>query len=250
LRAMRRATSDTPIVFSTVADPVGQGFVSSLSHPGSNITGFAGAEFGLSTKILELLKRLAPNVDHVAILRDPAQPASAGKLAEIETAAPSFAMRVANISVRTADDIERSIAALAHESNGGIILEAGPSTSLYRERAVALALQHRLPLLGEFQYYVESGALASYGVDDNELSYRAASYVDRILRGERPRDLPVQLPTKFVFAINLKTAKSLGLTIPETLLATADEVSNNAPLEASHVLRKAPGSTMRLRRTT
>jgi putative ABC transport system substrate-binding protein len=224
LRAMRHATSDIPIVFSVVADPVGQGFVSSLARPGGNITGFASAEFDFSTKILETLKRLAPKVERVGALYDPAAPQAAGMWSAIGAAAPSFALAASKLPVRTADEIERAIAAFVREPNGGLYVVPSPATALYQQMINTLALQHRLPTVFEFRYFVESGGLASYGPDDNDMARRAASYVDRILKGEKPRDLPVQLPTKFQFVVNLKTAKTIGLDIPPTVVALADEV--------------------------
>jgi putative ABC transport system substrate-binding protein len=224
LREMRHATSEIPIVFAAVADPVGQGFVSSLARPGGNITGFASREFGLATKTLELLKKVAPAVDHVAFLYDPQQPAAVGIWAEIEAAAPLLGMQPSKVPVRTAGEIETAIAALARASNGGAYVLASPATDVHGELIATLAQRHRLPVVHEFRYFVEVGGLASYGPDDRDLSRRAASYVDRILRGEKPRDLPVQLPTKFQLVINLKTAKALGLEIPPGVLAIADEV--------------------------
>jgi putative tryptophan/tyrosine transport system substrate-binding protein len=222
LRPMQRASGDLPIVFASVGDPVEQGFVSSLSHPGGNITGFAADEFGIVTKQVDLLKKLVPSLERVAFLDDPAQPASAGAWAEIEAAAPSLALKALKVLVRNAEETERAIAALAHEPNSGLLVIPGPNTP--NGEISALALRHRLPAMYQFRHEVESGGLASYGADQIDLCRRAASYVDRILRGEKPRDLPVQLPTKFQFVINLKTAKALGLTIPRSLLALTDEV--------------------------
>jgi putative tryptophan/tyrosine transport system substrate-binding protein len=224
LREMRQATSEIPIVFAAVADPVGQGFVSSLALPGGNITGFVSREFGLATKTLELLKKVAPAVEHVAFLYDPQQPAAVGIWAEIEAAAPLLGMQPSKVPVRTAGEIETAIPALARASNSGVYVLASPATDLHRELIATLAQRHRLPVVHEFRYFVEVGGLASYGPDDDDLSRRAASYVDRILRGEKPRDLPVQLPTKFQLVINLKAAKALGLEIPPGILAIADEV--------------------------
>jgi putative ABC transport system substrate-binding protein len=224
LREMRHATSEIPIVFAGVADPVGQGFVSSLARPGGNITGFASREFGLATKTLELLKKVAPAVDHVTFLYDPQQPAAVGIWAEVETAAPLLGMQPSKVPVRTAGEIETAIPALARASNGGVYVLASPATDLRGELIATLAQRHRLPVVHEFRYFVGVGGLASYGPDDLDLSRRAASYVDRILRGEKPRDLPVQLPTKFQLVINLKTAKALGLDIPPGVLAIVDEV--------------------------
>jgi putative tryptophan/tyrosine transport system substrate-binding protein len=224
LRAVRRATSDIPIVFSAVTDPVGQGFVSSLARPGGNITGFAGPEFAIATKMLELLKRLVPTVDRIAVMFDPAQPASVASWAEIEVAAPSLALQLSKAPVHAADEIERVIAAAAKERNGGLVVLSGPAIAFYRDLITALALRHRLPAVYGFRFYVDNGGLASYAPDDNDLSYRAAEYVDRILKGEKPRDLPVHLPTKYELILNLKTAKALGLVVPPGVLAIADEV--------------------------
>jgi len=224
LRAMRRATSDIPIVFAAVADPVGQGFVSSLARPGGNITGFALGEFSLVTKALDFLKKLAPNIDRVEFLYDPTQPAAAGTGDEIEAAALSFGLRPTRAPVRTAEDIEVAIAALARTPNSGLMVAASPAADLHRKQIAMLAQRHRVPAIYPFRYFVDGGGLASYGPDHTDLNRRAASYVDRILKGEKPRDLPVQLPTKFEFVVNLSTAKALGLTVPPTILAIANEV--------------------------
>ena len=224
LRAMRRATADIPIVFASVADPVEQGFVSSLAHPGGNITGFATSEFGIATKQLDLLKKLTPNLERVPVLYDPDQPASAGFWTEIEAASPSLSLRALKVPVHNAEEIERAIAALAREPDTGLLVVTGAATFINREMIAMLALRHRLPAMYPFRFYVESGGLISYGPDDVDLVRRAASYVDRILRGEKPRDLPVQLPTRFETVLNLKTAKAIGLDIPSTVLALADEV--------------------------
>jgi putative ABC transport system substrate-binding protein len=224
LRAMRRTSVNIPIVFGTVADPVEQGFVSSLAHPGANITGFAVVEFGFAPKQLDLLKKLAPNLERITDLYDPANPAWAGDWVEVEAAAPLLALGALKAPVRDAEDIERAIEALAREPNSGLYVTATPATIRYRELIAALALRHRLPAVYRFRFQVESGGLVSYGPDLIDQCRRAASYVDRILRGEKARDLPVQLPTRFELVLNLKTANALGLTIPETLLATADEV--------------------------
>jgi putative ABC transport system substrate-binding protein len=221
LRAMRHATSDIPVVFSVVADPVGQGFVSSLARPGGNITGFANAEFGVAGKKLDLLTKLAPTINRVALLYD--QAAAAGILAETEAAAPSLGLNVAKIPVRTAEDIEQAIGALAREPGAGLLVQPGVATVLHRQLIAELALQYRLPSVS-FREFVESGGLASYETDLADLSRGAASYVDRILKGEKPANLPVQQPTRYELVINLKTAKALGLTIPPTLLTIADEV--------------------------
>jgi putative ABC transport system substrate-binding protein len=224
LQAMRHATSDIPIVFAVVADPVGQGFVSSLARPGGNITGFALFEFGLSSKRLDLLKKLAPTIDSVAYMFDPLNPAAVGVWAEIEAAAPLLALSALKIPVRTADEIERAIAALARQPNGGLYVGPSQTTLLHAELIPTLAMRYRLPSVYDYRFFVESGGLASYGADPIDLSRRAASYVDRILKGEKPRDLPVQLPTRFEFVLNLKTAKAIGLDISPNVLALADDV--------------------------
>jgi len=211
--------------------------VSSLAHPGGNITGFAMSEFGLGTKQLDLLKKLAPNLERVAILFDPELARAPSKTAsgypwlrrgvwsEIEAAAPSLALKALTVPVRNAEEIERAMSALAREPDAGLLLVTAPATSLINPEEIAMpALRHRLPAMYPFRFYVESGGLASYGPDDVDLARRAASYVDRILRGEKPRDLPVQLPTKFELVLNLKTAKAMGLDVPAQVLALADEV--------------------------
>jgi putative tryptophan/tyrosine transport system substrate-binding protein len=224
LSAMRRATGTIPIVFAVVADPVGQGFVWSLANPGGNITGFASGEFGVATKRLDLLKKLAPNLERIAFFDDPAQPASAGTLAEIEAAAPVFHVEVSKIAAGNAEEIEASIATFAQAPNGGLLVLESRATIEHRELIISLAAHHRLPALSTENDFVTDGGLASYAAHDVDLCRRAASYVDRILRGAKPAELPVQLPTKFELAINLKTAKALGIEVPPTLLALADEV--------------------------
>ena len=224
LRAMRRASGDIPVVFAAVADPVEQGFVSSLAHPGGNITGFAIGEFGLVTKALDFLKKLVPSIDRVEFLYDPSQPAAAGTGNEIEAAALSLALRPLKKPVRSREDIEVAIAALAREPNGSLMVVVSPVTDFHRELIAMLAHRHRVPTMYPFRYFVDSGGLASYGPDDGDMIRRAAGYVDRILKGEKPPDLPVQLPTKFELVLNLKTAKAMGLDIPANVLALADAV--------------------------
>jgi putative ABC transport system substrate-binding protein len=214
-----------PIVFVTTIDPVGGGWVESLSRPGTNATGFASFEFSMSGKWLELLKEIAPGVKRVAVIRDPSVPAGSGGLAAIQTVAPSLGVEVTPIGVREAGEIEHAIAAFARGSNGGLIL-VGPTSSVQRHRdlIVALAARHRLPAVYAYRSHVMSGGLISYGLDNLDQYRRAAGYVDRILKGEKPADLPVQAPTKYELVVNLKTAKTLGLEIPTTVLARADEV--------------------------
>jgi putative tryptophan/tyrosine transport system substrate-binding protein len=222
LVALQEATGDIPIVFAQVTDPVGAGFVASLARPGGNITGFTQHEFAIGVKWLELLKELAPRVKRVAVIHHADNPASAGYLATITPAAPTFGVELTITGVRNTADIERAIGAIAGTSDAGVIVLPGPNPS--RDRIIALAEQHRLPAVYPFRYWVVSGGLASYGIDNVELYRLAASYVDRILKGEKPADLPVQHATKFQLVINLKTAKALGLDPPITLLARTDEV--------------------------
>jgi putative ABC transport system substrate-binding protein len=222
---MQRATQTVPIVFVNVVDPVGAGLVASLARPGGNVTGFMTVEYGISGKWLALLKQIAPNVARAAILRDPTNPVSIGQLAAIQAVAPSLGVELSPLNVRaSAADIELNVSTFARTSNGGLIVVVRAQGVAHRELIVTLASRHRLPAVYPYRYFVISGGLISYGVDDIDQYRRAAGYVDRILKGEKPADLPVQAPTKFETVLNLKTAKALGLTIPETLLATADEV--------------------------
>ena len=218
--ALQQVSRTVPIVFVTTVDPVGGGWVESLARPGGNATGFATYEFSMSGKWLELLKEVAPRVTRVAVIRDPNVPAGSGGLAAIQTVAPSTP-----IGVRSADEIERGIAMLARSANGGLIV-VGPTSSvqLHRNLIIALAAWHRLPAVYGSLVWSKMGGLISYGADALDQYRRAASYVDRILKGEKPADLPVQAPTKYELVINLKTAKALGLEVPATLLARADEV--------------------------
>ena len=223
--ALQQASRTVPIVFVTTIDPVGGGWVESLSRPGTNATGFASFEFSMSGKWLELLKEIAPGVKRVAVVRDPSVPAGSGGLAAIQTVAPSLGVELTPVGVRDAGEIERAIAAFARSSNGGLIL-VGPTSSVRRhfDLVVALAARHRLPAVYPNRLFVTGGGLISYAPDSVDQYRRAAGYVDRILKGEKPADLPVQAPTKYELVINLKTAKALGLTVPQTLLVAADEV--------------------------
>jgi putative ABC transport system substrate-binding protein len=223
--ALQQASRTVPIVFVNTIDPVGGGWVESLSRPGTNATGFAAYEFSMSGKWLELLKEIAPSVKRVAVIRDPSVPAGSGGLAAIQTVAPSLGIELTPVGARDAGEIEHAIAAFARSSNGGLIL-VGPTSSVQRHRdlIVALAARRRLPAVYPTSAYVISGGLISYGPDPVDQYRRAASYVDRILKGEKPADLPVQAPTKYELVINLKTAKALGLEIPPMVLARADEV--------------------------
>ena len=225
VRALQEASRTIPIVFVTTVDPVGSGLVASLAHPGGNATGFTTTEFSQSAKLLELLKQIAPNVTRVAVLRDPFVPAGSGGFAAIQTAAPGFGVELTPVGVHDGEEIERGITEFAHRPNGGLIV-VGPTSSMtrYRDLVVDLAARYRLPAVYSGSAYRSTNALMSYGADAIEQYRRAASYVDRILKGERPADLPVQAPTKFKLVINLKTAKSLGLTIPPAIITAADEV--------------------------
>jgi putative ABC transport system substrate-binding protein len=221
---MLKVTRAVPIVFVLVPDPVGSGFVDSLSRPGGNATGFMQFEYSLCGKWLELLKQIAPGVTRAAVLRDPDIVAGIGQFAIIQSVAPSVGVEVSPINARDAGEIERAVAAFARSSNGGLILTAMPSAVVHRDLIISLAAQHKLPAVYFRRYFVTSGGLASYGADVPDHFRRAAGYVDRILKGEKPADLPVQAPTKYELAINLKTAKALGLEVPQGLLARADEV--------------------------
>jgi putative ABC transport system substrate-binding protein len=224
LLPLKRATRTVPIVFTAVYDPVGSGFVASLTRPGGNITGFTLGEFSMGGKILEVLKEVAPQVSRVAVILNLEQPPHVAMWRSIEATAPSFGVRSTPADVQGPDEIERAIEAFAREPNGGLIVLPGPVTIVHRELIIALVARHRLPAAYGFRFFVTSGGLVSYGVDPVYQSRQAAGYVDRILKGEKPADLPVQQPTKFELAINLKTAKALGLDVPHSLLARADEV--------------------------
>ena len=224
LAALQQATHDIPIVFAQVTDPVGGGIVASLARPGGNITGFTQHEYSLGVKWLELLKELAPRVKRVAVIYDADNPAAAGYLATITSSAATFQVQLTSFAVRDTAEIERAITATAADADGGVIVLPGSAPSARRDRIIALAAQHRLPAVFAFRYWVVSGGLASYGIDNIDLYRRAASYIDRILKGEKAAELPVQHATKFHLAINLKTAKALGLDPPITLLARTDEV--------------------------
>jgi putative ABC transport system substrate-binding protein len=224
LAEVQRATRTIPVVFAQVSDPVGAGFVTSLAHPGGNITGFALFEFAMGAKWLELLKQIAPSVTRAAVIYDPATPSATGFLPLIQAAGRSFGVDVFAHSVHDTGEIEGIISALASEPNGGLIAIPSPLVTQKRDLIVSLANRSRLPTIFALRYYADAGGLASYGVDNLDLYRRAGSYVDRILKGEKPSDLPVQQATKFQLVINLKTAKALGLTVPSALLAAADEV--------------------------
>jgi putative tryptophan/tyrosine transport system substrate-binding protein len=217
-------TQAVPIVFVVVPDPVGAGFVGSLAHPRGNATGFLAEEYVVSGKRLELLKEVAPTVTRAAVLRDPAITAGIGQFGAVQSVAPLLGIEVSPVNVRDAAEIEQAVAVFAHSKNGGLIVTGSALAVVHRDLITTLAIRHKLPSVFTARFFVASGGLISYGADFVEQHRRAASYVDRILRGERPADLPVQAPTKYELVINLKTAKALGLTVPDTLLARADEV--------------------------
>ena len=224
MSAMLQATRTVPIVFVIVPDPVGSGFVDSLARPGGNATGFMQFEYSLTGKWLELLKQIAPNVTRVAVLRDPAIVSGIGQFAVIQSVAPSIGVDVNAINLRDAGEIERGVTAFARSANGGLILTSSALSARHRELIIALAARYKLPAVYSRRYFVTSGGLISYGVDFLDQYRLAAGYVDRILKGEKPADLPVQTPTKYELVINHKTAKALGLEVPPSLLARADEV--------------------------
>ena len=219
-----QATRAVPIVFTDVPDPVGAGLVQSLARPGGNATGFMLFEYGTSGKWLELLKQLSPSLTRVAVLRDPTMIAGVGQFAAIQSVAPQLSVELRPVDVREAHEIERGIATFVRGPNDGLIVASSPLAALHRDLIIGLAERHRLPAIYSFRYYVAGGGLMSYGPEPNDPFRHAAHYVDRILKGEKPADLPVQAPTKYELVINLKTAKALGLEVPPTLLARADEV--------------------------
>ena len=220
----KRATRTIPIVFTQVYDPVGSGFVTNLTRPGGNITGFTLGEFSMGGKTLEVLKEVAPQVNRVAVILNLEQPPHVAMWRSIEATAPSFGVRLTPADAPGPEEIERAIEGFAREPNGGLIVLPSPITQVHRELITALAARHRLPAAYVFRFFVTSGGLVSYGIDPADQARQAAGYVDRILKGEKPADLPIQQPTKFELVINLKTAKALGLDIPTSLLARADEV--------------------------
>jgi putative ABC transport system substrate-binding protein len=219
-----QVTRTVPIVFAIVPDPVGSGFIESLARPGGNATGFVQFEYSLSGKWLELLKQIAPGVTRAAVLWDPALTAGIGQFAVIQSVAPSLGVEVRTVNVRDAPEIDRSVAAFARSSNGGLIVTTSALAGVHRDLIITLAARHKLPAVYFSRYFVTSGGLISYGVDQLDQHRRAASYVDRILKGEKPADLPVQVPTKYELVINLKTARALGLEVPPMLLARATDV--------------------------
>jgi putative ABC transport system substrate-binding protein len=219
-----QATGTVPVVFTQTPDPVGAGFVASLARPGRNATGFTSIEYGMSGKWLELLKQTAPRVTRAAVLRDSAIAGGIGQFAAIQAVAPLLGVEVSPVGLRDAAEIERALKAFAASGNGGLIVVANALALVHRDLIITLAGRHRLPAVYPFRYFVIGGGLMSYGADTIDPYRRAAGYVDRILKGEKPADLPVQAPTKYELVVNLKTARALGLTVPPTLIARANEV--------------------------
>jgi putative tryptophan/tyrosine transport system substrate-binding protein len=222
--ALQQATQTVPIVFAQVADPVSAGFVASLAKPGGNVTGFTNFDYGIGAKWLELLKEIAPQVTRVGVIRDPAVTASIGQFAAIQSAAGSFGVEVSPLGGHDARDIEHTVTEFARGSNGGLIAVATPLSVNNRALIISLAARHRLPTVYPYRTFAADGGLLSYGSDSIDPHRQAAGYVDRILKGEKPADLPVQSATKFEPVINLKTAKALGLTVPPSLLSRANEI--------------------------
>jgi putative ABC transport system substrate-binding protein len=224
VRALQQAARTVPIVFASATDPVGGGLVASLARPGGNVTGFAAFEFGMSGKWLELLKDIAPHVTQAAVIRDPTTTGGVGQLGAIQAVAPSFGVDLSPVDVHDAGEIERAVTAFARGSNGGLIVVSTALASVHRELIITLAARHRLPAVYASRLFVIGGGLISYGPDLVDQYRRAAGYVDRILKGEKPADLPVQAPVKYELVINLKTARALSLDLPPMVLARADEV--------------------------
>jgi putative ABC transport system substrate-binding protein len=224
MASLLRATRTVPIVFVSVSDPVGGGFVASLARPGGNVTGFSLFEYGTSAKWLELLKQIAPHVTRAAVIRDPSVPSGGGQLGALQAVAPLLGVEPSAIDARDADEIEHGITALARQPNGGLIVTATALAQIHREQIITLAARHRLPAVYPYRLFVSGGGLISYGPDTVDQYRHAAGYVDRILKGEKPADLPVQAPNKYEIVLNLKTAKALAIDVPATLLARADEV--------------------------
>ena len=224
VRPLLQSTRTVPVVFPIAGDPVGAGFVESLARPGGNATGFMSTEFSMGAKWLELLKEIAPRVTRAAVLRDATQGSGNSQFAAIQAVAPSLRVEVTPINMRDADEVERGVTTFARSPNGGLVLTAGPGATRYRDLIVALAARHKLPAIYYERFFVAGGGLVAYGTDFNDHYRQAAGYVDRILKGEKPADLPVQAPTTYKLTINLKTAKALGLELPPSLLVRADEV--------------------------
>jgi putative ABC transport system substrate-binding protein len=224
MAALQQATRTLPVVFVQVPDPVGAGFVDSLARPGGNATGFTQFEYGVGAKLVELLKEISPVLTRAVVLRDPASPDGIGQFAAIQAVGPSLGVELRAIGVREPDEIERAVATIARAPGGGLIVTASGWAILRRELIIAMAARHRVPAVYPYRFFVIDGGLISYGPSSIDPYRRAAGYVDRILKGEKPADLPVQAPTKYELVINLQTARALGLAVPPTLLARADEV--------------------------
>ena len=222
--ALKRQTKTIPIVFAQVVDPVSSGFVDSLARPGGNITGFVSSDFGIGAKWLEILKQIAPGVVRVGVLRDPETPAGSGQLGAIQAATSSFKVELKALDVRDTATIERGLSGFAREPNGGLIVLNSVTASIHHKLITDLAARLRLPAIYPYRFFVADGGLVSYGIDNHALWQKAAGYVDRILKGAKPAELPVQEPTKFELVINLKAANELGFTVPPALVARADEV--------------------------
>ena len=219
-----QATPTAPIVFTIVVDPLGSGFVNNLARPGGNVTGFMTFEYSLSGKWLDLLKQIAPDVKRVAVIRDPSIASGTGQFAVIQGVAPALGLEVTVINIRDRAEMERAVSAFAGLPNGGLVVTAGPLSTLHRDLIITLAGRHKLPSVYPFRFFAKTGGLISYGPNFDDQVRNTASYVDRILKGEKPGDLPVQTPTKYELVINLKTAKAMGMTVPQPLLERADEV--------------------------
>ena len=219
-----QATPTAPIVFTIVVDPLGSGFVNNLARPGGNVTGFMTFEYSLSGKWLDLLKQIAPDVKRVAVIRDPSIASGTGQFAVIQGVAPALGLEVTVINIRDRAEMERAVSVFAGLPNGGLVVTAGPLSTLHRDLIITLAGRHKLPSVYPFRFFAKAGGLISYGPNFDDQVRNTASYVDRILKGEKPGDLPVQTPTKYELVINLKTAKAMGMTVPQPLLERADEV--------------------------
>jgi putative ABC transport system substrate-binding protein len=224
ITAIQQVTRSIPVVFASVADPVGAGIVDSLARPGGNITGFMISEYSFNAKLLELLKQIMPNLMRAAVLRNSENPTGMAQFGSIQTVAPTLGVEVVPVNMRDAGEIERSIAAVARSPNCGLIVTGSASATIHHDLIISLAAQYKLPTVYPYRYSVVRGGLISYGPDLTDQYRRAAAYVDRILKGEKPGDLPVQAPTKYLLVVNLRTAKALGVQMPSNLLARADEV--------------------------